>query len=135
MTVPISISQRFLLEALASAGQRWLRPKAIFDRLGISNPSRSQRASLSRALRRLVDRGLMERSQNEKHVTLHDLKRGQGYCYTLTHAGRKAAAWAVGRDSLAALRAQVKAITERVEILEKYAPPISTANEKRISTS
>ena len=118
MTVPISINRRFLLNAFLSAGEKWLRPKAIFERLGMGNPSISQRASLSRALRRLVDRGLVERSRNEKHLMVHNLKRGHGYRYALTDAGRETASTGE-KDPLVALRAQVKALTKRVENLEK----------------
>jgi DNA-binding MarR family transcriptional regulator len=56
-----SLLQSGILRALPDRHEQCIRVGEIFKRLGVASPTASQRASLSRSLKRLADNGLAQR--------------------------------------------------------------------------
>lgn len=71
----ISRFQAAILAVLPNRNEEAIQPREIFQRLGVEQPTRSQRASLSRSLSRLAARGLVVGLRQNIKSSHHNWRR------------------------------------------------------------
>ncbi len=71
----ISRFQAAILAVLPNRNEEAIQPREIFQRLGVEQPTRSQRASLSRSLSRLAARGLVVGLRQNIESSHHNWRR------------------------------------------------------------
>jgi transcriptional regulator with XRE-family HTH domain len=74
--MPVSDVQASILKVLPTRNRRPIPSSIVFERLGVQRPTRAQRASLSRSLARLAERGSAQRWSPDAYLC------GGGYLWS-----------------------------------------------------